>query len=176
MAFTFLKLYKVGKELNIDIPSGSANVTNTSKLIYHWNMVTKGGLFGGLDFKKGHKMPNVSAMDPILKELARLVTNSEKKRENNKKAQNEAEAVRKTERNNRSRAGSLRSVHLPLRDLCRADTRPGRRSPEVVELEGSATRKLIPVRAAPCRPDANLRARPPRPCGGRRRAATQPRG
>lgn len=95
----FLKLYKVGKELNIDIPSGSSNANNTNKLVYHWNMVQGGGVFGGLDFKKGHKMPKVSVMDPILKELARLVTNSEKKRANNKKAQNEAEAARKAEKN-----------------------------------------------------------------------------
>ena len=100
----FLKLYKIGKELKIDIPSGSTNANNTSKLVYHWNMVQSGGLLGGLGFKKAHMMPKVSVMDSILRELARLITNSEKKRANNKKARNETEAARKAEKNQENAA------------------------------------------------------------------------
>lgn len=95
----FLTLYKIGKDINIDIPSGSANVTNSSKLVYHWNAVQKGGLFTGLGFKSGHRMPKVSVMDGILNQLVGLIETAKKKLNNNKKASNEAEAVRKANKN-----------------------------------------------------------------------------
>ena len=92
----FLKLYKIGKELNVDIPSGSANANNPDKLIYHWSKVQKGGLFGGYDFKAGYKPPrSITAMDDIMKQLATVI----KKTGNNKKAKNEAERKQKAQNN-----------------------------------------------------------------------------
>ena len=92
----FLKMYKMGKELNVDIPSGSMNANNPDKLMYHWTRVQKGGIFGGYDFKSGYKPPHsISSMNRILEELASLV----KKSANNKKAKNEVARKQKKENN-----------------------------------------------------------------------------
>jgi hypothetical protein len=107
----FLKLYKMGKELNIDIPSGSANANNPNKLVYHWTSVQKGGLFGGYDFKTGYKPPqNISIADNILKQLGSII----KKSSNNKKDKNEVVRKQKEQNNNEKELSELNVIDKKL--------------------------------------------------------------
>ena len=107
----FLKLYKVGKELNVDIPSGSTNANNPDKLIYHWTRVQKGGLFGGYDFKSDYKPPhNISTMDDILKQLMSVI----KKSSNNKKVKNNAKLKQKEQNNSEKELSELNIINKKL--------------------------------------------------------------
>ena len=107
----FLKLYKVAKDLNVDIPSGSANVNNPDKLMYHWTRVQKGGMFSGYDFKSGYKPPhNIPTMDKILKQLADIT----KKTGNNKKAKNEIVRGQKKENNKKKELSELNVIDKKL--------------------------------------------------------------
>ena len=107
----FLKLYKVGKELNVDIPSGSMNANNPDKLMYHWTRVQKGGIFSGYDFTSGYKPPrNISTMDTILKQLTDII----KKTGNNKRAKNEVASKQKKNNNKEKELRELNVIDKKL--------------------------------------------------------------
>lgn len=95
----FMKLYKIARQMNIDIPPGSENANNPSKLVYHWTRVVQPD---GKRFTNTHRPPKVSEMNDILKQLADRIketktTNEAAKMEKNAKKRANAAETEKQE-------------------------------------------------------------------------------
>ena len=102
----FMKLYNVAKKMEIEIPSGSENTNNPSKLIYHWTRVQS----GGKRFTNTHRLPKVSEMNDILKQLADRI-------EATKKTKESVERAEKNKKNSKNRANAAETEKTELLQL-----------------------------------------------------------
>lgn len=102
----FMRLYNVAKKMEIEVRSGSENANNPSKLIYHWTRVQS----GGKRFTNTHRLPKVSEMNDILKQLADRI-------EATKTTKESVERAAKMEKNAKKRANATETEKQELLSL-----------------------------------------------------------
>ena len=122
----FMKMYNGAKEMKISISSGSANRNDPSKLIYHWTEVQ----LTGNRFVSTHRLPKVSEMGDILKQLADLI-------EANKNTKESVARAAKTQKNaetEKTELNNLRTVLINSRGRLGNNTNTRRSNVQGMEL------------------------------------------